>query len=139
MPRRSSVHGRADAWRAGSATPELCLPAPVHALVPAPLPFEVLEAKIRVPPVRPGTVSRTALVNRLRANTSLPVLTLTAPVGYGKTTLLAQWAARDARPLAWVAVDERDEDPVVLLRHVAAAPLARSPARERARVAHDTR
>jgi LuxR family transcriptional regulator, maltose regulon positive regulatory protein len=130
MPRRSSVHGRADAWRAGSATPELCLPAPVHALVPAPLPFEVLEAKIRVPPVRPGTVSRTALVNRLRANTSLPVLTLTAPVGYGKTTLLAQWAARDARPLAWVAVDERDEDPVVLLRHVAAALHSLAPLHE---------
>ena len=44
-----------------------------------------------------------------------------APAGYGKTTLLSQWAARDARPFAWVSVDERDNDPRVLLKHVAAA------------------
>ena len=48
-------------------------------------------------------------------------MTVAAPAGYGKTTLLAQWAERDARPFAWVTIDERDNDPVVLLRHVAAA------------------
>ena len=74
-----------------------------------------------VPVLRPGLVSRTALVNRLRANTAAPVVTITAPVGYGKTTLLAQWAARDARPFAWVSVDASDADPGVLLRRVAAA------------------
>jgi LuxR family transcriptional regulator, maltose regulon positive regulatory protein len=46
---------------------------------------------------------------------------VTAPAGYGKTTLLSQWAARDARPFAWVSVDERDDDPLVLLKHVVAA------------------
>jgi LuxR family maltose regulon positive regulatory protein len=44
-----------------------------------------------------------------------------APGGYGKTTLLAQWAARDDRPFAWISLDRRDNDPLVLLRHVAAA------------------
>ena len=44
-----------------------------------------------------------------------------APAGSGKTTLLSQWAERDARPFAWVSVDERDNDPFVLLKHVAAA------------------
>jgi LuxR family maltose regulon positive regulatory protein len=44
-----------------------------------------------------------------------------APAGYGKTTLLSQWAARDVRPFAWVTVDERDNDPAALLKHVAAA------------------
>jgi LuxR family maltose regulon positive regulatory protein len=44
-----------------------------------------------------------------------------APAGYGKTTLLSQWANRDARSFAWVSVDERDNEPVVFLRHVAAA------------------
>src|SRR3954452_550026 len=92
---------------------------------PEPLPFEFLESRVQVPPIRPGTVSRTALVNRLRASTSNSVATLTAPAGYGKTTLLSQWAARDPRSFAWVTVDDRDNDPVVLLSHIAAA-LART-------------
>ena len=81
----------------------------------------VVASKIDVPPLQSGLVSRTALVNRLRAETFCPVVTVTAPAGYGKTTLLAQWAARDPRPFAWVSIDERDNDPSVLLRHVAAA------------------
>jgi LuxR family transcriptional regulator, maltose regulon positive regulatory protein len=84
-------------------------------------PFEFVDAKIRVPNLRPGTISRTGLVNRLRAATSSTVVTLTAPAGYGKTTLLAQWAARDSRPFAWVSIDDRDNDPIVLLRHFAAS------------------
>ena len=83
--------------------------------------FDFLGSKIEVPPVRRGTVSRTALVNRLRAATSSAVVTVLAPAGYGKTTLLAQWAARDTRDVAWVTLDERDNDPVVLLQHIAAA------------------
>lgn len=38
-----------------------------------------------------------------------------APAGYGKTTLVAQWAERDDRPVAWVTLDETDDDPVALL------------------------
>jgi LuxR family maltose regulon positive regulatory protein len=85
------------------------------------LPFDVLESKLVVPPGRPQHVSRTALVNRLRAAGAFPVVLVTAPAGYGKTRLLAQWAERDARPFAWVTLDERDNDPFVLLKHVAAA------------------
>src|SRR3954468_4345051 len=96
---------------------------------PAP-PFDVVESKVHVPTLRSGTVSRTALVNRLRA-TLEPLTILTAPAGYGKTTVLAQWAVRDSRPFAWASVDDRDNDPIVLLRHVALAlhgiePLAKS-------------
>ena len=89
--------------------------------------LDVAESKIRVPPLRPGLVSRTALVNRLRANGACPVVTITAPGGYGKTTLVAQWAGRDERPFAWVTVDARDADPIVLLRHVAGAAHAIRP------------
>ena len=44
-----------------------------------------------------------------------------APPGYGKTTALAQWAARDGRKFAWVSLDHRDNDPAVLLTYVAEA------------------
>ena len=64
-----------------------------------PLPFEVADSKTRVPPLLAGTVSRTALVNRLRAAGAFPLVLVVAPAGYGKTTLLSQWAARDVRPL----------------------------------------
>jgi len=88
---------------------------------PPALPFEIVESKIHVPPLLSGTVSRTALVNRLRAAGAFPLVLIVAPAGYGKTTLLSQWATRDVRPFAWVSVDECDDDPVAFLRHVAAA------------------
>ena len=83
--------------------------------------LDVVESKLRPPPGPPESVPRTALVNRLRAAGAFPIVLVVAPAGYGKTTLLSQWAARDARPFAWVSVDERDNDPYVLLKHVAAA------------------
>ena len=87
----------------------------------ADVPFDVVESKLRPPPGVSGSVPRTALVNRLRAAGAFPIVLVVAPAGYGKTTLLSQWAGRDARPFAWVSVDERDNDPFVLLKHVAAA------------------
>jgi LuxR family transcriptional regulator, maltose regulon positive regulatory protein len=83
--------------------------------------LDVIESKLHIPQPRAGMVSRTALVNRLRTAGSAPMMTVSAPAGYGKTTLLAQWSERDSRPFAWLSLDERDNDPVVLLRHVGAA------------------
>jgi LuxR family maltose regulon positive regulatory protein len=60
------------------------------------------------------TVVRTALLNRLCAATDVPVVAIVAPAGYGKTTLLAQWAERDARTVDWISIDERHDDARVL-------------------------
>ena len=84
-------------------------------------PFVVFESKLRVPDLPPGTVWRKALVNRLRAEKSHRLATVVAAPGYGKTTLLAQWAERDERPFAWLSVDEHDNDPLILVRHLAAS------------------
>jgi LuxR family transcriptional regulator, maltose regulon positive regulatory protein len=83
--------------------------------------FEILQSKLAVPSLRPGLVPRTALVNRLRVSHDARVFSVTAPAGYGKTTLLAQWADRDQRPFAWVSLEGRDDDPVALLTYIAAA------------------
>ena len=58
-------------------------------------------------------VRRTGLVDRLLAADE-PVITVVAPPGYGKTTLLAQWAARRHPRVAWVSCEETDNDPVAL-------------------------
>ena len=63
---------------------------------------------------------RTALVDRLAA-VQAPIITVIAPPGYGKTTVLAQWAERVWPRVAWVSCDDRDNDPVVLLTALAVA------------------
>ena len=84
------------------------------------LAFELLESKFHPPVARPGIVAREALVNRLAA-AQAPVITIVAPPGYGKTTLLAQWAERVWPRVAWVSCDDGDNDPVVLLSALAVA------------------
>ena len=86
----------------------------------AEVPFDLLEVKLAAPSIRPGTVVKQDIIARLRAS-RLPVVTVIAPAGYGKTTLLARWAELDPRPFAWVALDGRDDDSIVFLRYIAAA------------------
>ncbi len=65
---------------------------------------------------------RTPLISLLEEESdAVPVVVLSAGPGWGKTTLLAQWASRSRRPFAWVSVDENDNDPIVLLTYVAVA------------------
>jgi LuxR family maltose regulon positive regulatory protein len=80
-----------------------------------------VESKLHPPWARPGIVPRTALVDRLLVSHAAPFVCVVAPAGYGKTTLLGQWAERTRRRVAWVSVDRRDNDPVVLLTYLAVA------------------
>jgi LuxR family transcriptional regulator, maltose regulon positive regulatory protein len=66
-------------------------------------------------------VARTGLVERLLAPDAVPVVCVVAPAGYGKTTLLVQWAQHTAHQVGWVSVDQRDNDPAVLLTYIAVA------------------
>ena len=86
----------------------------------AEVPFDLAEVKLAAPLVRPGTVAKADVIARLCTST-VPLVTVVAPAGYGKTTLLARWAEADPRPFAWVALDGRDDDAVVFLRYIAAA------------------
>jgi ATP/maltotriose-dependent transcriptional regulator MalT len=81
--------------------------------------FDLVVSKLRHPPTRPGAVDRSPLIDRLAAAESASIVSVVAPAGYRK--LLSQWAERGGPAFAWASVDERDNDPKVLLSYVAAA------------------
>src|SRR5690348_357663 len=93
--------------------------------------FDLIAAKLHRPPLRPGTVRRSSLIERLARGDRRPIISMVAPAGYGKTTVLAQWAERNGQAFAWVSVDEADNDPKVLLTYVAKALDAVEPVGER--------
>ena len=82
---------------------------------------DLVAAKLLRPLLRPGTVRRLPLIERLARGENRPIVSVVAPPGYGKTTLLSQWAERNGQSFAWVSVDEGDNDPKVLLTYVAEA------------------
>ena len=86
----------------------------------ADVPFDLVDVKLAAPLARPGTVAKADLIARL-CTPHAPLVSVVAPAGYGKTTLLARWIEADPRPFAWVALDSLDDDPVVFLRYIAAA------------------
>jgi LuxR family transcriptional regulator, maltose regulon positive regulatory protein len=81
----------------------------------------LLAAKHRPPPVRGRLVPRARLVRRLLGSSDLPVALLVAPPGYGKTTLLSQWARQDRRAFAWITLDDGDNAPGRLVAGIASA------------------
>ena len=83
--------------------------------------FDLIASKLRPPGVRAGTIRRPSLIERLAQDDSRPVVSVVAPSGYGKTTLLSHWAENSTQAFAWVLVDEGDNDPKVLLSYVARA------------------
>jgi LuxR family transcriptional regulator, maltose regulon positive regulatory protein len=89
-----------------------------HRVRPA---FDLVASKLHRPVTRPGTIRRPVLIERLMREDSGPIVSVAAPAGYGKTTLLAQWAERNGRAFAWVSLDEKDNDPKVLLTYVTQA------------------
>jgi LuxR family maltose regulon positive regulatory protein len=77
-------------------------------------------AKLTVPDARRGAVSRIDLIERAR-DSDARVVAVSAPAGYGKTTLLSEWAHLEDRRTAWVSLDRYDDDPAALLRLLAGA------------------
>jgi LuxR family maltose regulon positive regulatory protein len=73
------------------------------------------------PPFRPGLVARGRLVERLADARDVPLALLVAPAGYGKTTVLVEWAEEDPRPFGWLAVEDDDNDAARLMAAVALA------------------
>ena len=78
-------------------------------------------SRLEAPLARPTDVARRAIVERLHAATTYRLVSVVAPAGYGKTTLLAQCAAADDRPIVWLGLDEEADDPIMVARYLTAA------------------
>src|SRR5215212_936195 len=80
----------------------------------------VLTPKLRAPSLRSEQLVRPRLLGLLEGTSDCKLTVISAPAGYGKTTLLTQWreAEKASLPFAWVTVDEQDNDPVRLWSHV---------------------
>ena len=76
----------------------------------------LVATKLRPPPVRDQIVPREFLMERLRTGAGRRLSLVACPAGFGKTTLLAAWHKAEAarKPMAWLTLDEGDDDPVVL-------------------------
>ena len=84
----------------------------------------ILTTKLHVPPLRSGHVSRPRLLAKLKPRPDERITLVSAPAGYGKTALIVEWLAQpqDAAPkVAWLSLDEQDNDPVHFLTHLIAA------------------
>jgi LuxR family transcriptional regulator, maltose regulon positive regulatory protein len=71
----------------------------------------LLETKFARPPLRVEHVVRSDLIELLRAGTARPLTVVTAPPGFGKTTLLAAWIDAGVSRVAWLSLDDDDNDP----------------------------
>ena len=87
----------------------------------------LLETKLFIPRPRPGLVPRPRLNARLDRGAASKLTLLSAPAGFGKTTLLSAWLATVDRPAAWLSLDKGDNDPASYWAHVVAALQSVSP------------
>jgi LuxR family transcriptional regulator, maltose regulon positive regulatory protein len=81
----------------------------------------LLATKLHVSSPRPGFVPRPHLLARLDRGMGCQLVLVCTPAGFGKTTLLGDWAHHGRRPVAWLSLDEGDNDPARFWRHAAAA------------------
>src|SRR5207247_182321 len=85
------------------------------------MPTPILATKLYVPPQRPEMVSRPRLLAQLNEGLHRKLILISAPAGFGKTTLVSEWLAGCERPAAWLSLDEVETDPIRFLTFLVAA------------------
>jgi LuxR family maltose regulon positive regulatory protein len=85
------------------------------------MPDTLLSTKLYIPPPRPDLVARPRLIERLEAGTRGKLTLVSAPAGYGKSTLVSEWIARSNVPTAWLSLDASDNDIAQFFSYLIAA------------------
>ncbi len=85
------------------------------------MPTPLLKTKLYIPPPRSSLVPRPHLIERMNTGLNHKLTLISTPAGFGKTTLLSEWAAGCGQPVAWVSLDEGDNDPARFLAYLVAA------------------
>jgi LuxR family maltose regulon positive regulatory protein len=83
--------------------------------------MQILSTKLSVPPLRSRLVPRLRLVQKLNQGLECGFVLISAPAGYGKTTLLSAWLEQLELPSAWLSLDDKDNDPARFLAYIIAA------------------
>jgi len=81
----------------------------------------ILSTKLFRPAPRAGVIVRRRLINKIEQGVQTKLVLVSAPPGFGKTTLISGWAQDSKIPVGWVSLDERDNDPTRFLKYLIAA------------------
>ena len=79
------------------------------------MPTPILATKLYIPRLRPNVVLRPRLIERLNEGLYRKLTLISAPAGFGKTTLVSEWLAGGARPAAWLSLEDQENDPARFL------------------------
>ena len=85
------------------------------------MPVQILSTKLSIPPLRSRLVQRPRLIQKLNQGLECGFVLISAPAGYGKTTLLSAWLNRTDCAATWLSLDDSDNDPARFLTYLAAA------------------
>ena len=85
------------------------------------VPLQILFTKLSIPPLRARLVQRPRLIQKLNQGMECGFVLISAPAGYGKSTLLTSWQSRCEYATSWLSLDDRDDDPSRFLVYLAAA------------------
>ena len=83
--------------------------------------YTLLSTKLYIPKPRKALVQRTYLIERLNSGFQCKLTLISAPAGFGKTTLLSEWISQSQLPVAWISLDSSDNDPVYFIKYIIAA------------------
>lgn len=81
---------------------------------------EIVRTKLFIPPLRCDLIPRPRLVERIQEGITQKLVLVSAPAGYGKTTLLVEWVQQADIPVAWLSLDRTENDPYTFLSHLIA-------------------